>query len=102
MGKRDIPIPRRPDEFTNLETELLEAIENIEKHTRAVEDMLVSYAEAGDEISDEPSVGDETTTLASDQNGDVQPEGESSVDEATSQARDENENGQPDDDREMP
>ena len=75
MGKRDIPTPKRPDEFTSLETELIEAIENIDMRTRAVEDMLASYAKAaepGDETADEPSV-DEASAQAPDQNENVKP-----------------------------
>jgi len=105
MGKRDIPIPKRPDEFTDLETELIEAIENIETHTRAVEDMLVSYIKAdepSEEISEESMVGDETVAIVPDQNGAVQPDTESAPDEAISQTRDENENDEPADEPEVP
>ena len=105
MGKRDIPIPKRPDEFTDLETKLIEAIENIEMHTRAVEDMLVSYAKADepdDKISEESLVGDETVAPASEQNGAVQPNTEFSTDEAISQKRNENEDNEPADEPEVP
>ena len=105
MGKRDIPIPKRPDEFTDLETELIEAIENIETHTRAVEDMLVSYAktdEPGDETSEESLVGNEMTAPAPGQNGDAKPDTESLTDEAISQTRDEIEEDEPADEPEVP
>ena len=105
MGKRDIPMPKRPDEFTDLETELIEAIENIEMHTRAVEDMLVSYVKAdepSDEISEESTVGDESVAPVPDQNRAVQPDTESAIDEAISQTRDENENDEPADQPEVP
>jgi len=47
-------VPRRPEDFANLEDELIEAIENIDKHTREVENTLATYAEtAGPE--DEPT-----------------------------------------------
>jgi len=75
MGKRDIPTPKRPEEFTSLETELIEAIENIHTRNRAVEDMLDSYAKAadpGDETADEPSV-DEARAQTTEQNDNVQP-----------------------------
>jgi len=53
MKKRHIPVPTRPDEFASLENELIEAIENIDKRTRAVENALASYAEAA-RPTDEP------------------------------------------------
>ena len=105
MGKHDIPIPKRPDEFTDLESELNEAIEKIETHTRAVEDLLVSYAEAnerGGEISEESLADDEPAAPAPDQDGSTQPDTESSIDEEISETRDENENDQSADERETP
>jgi len=75
MGKRDIPAPKRPEEFTSLEIELIEAIENIRTRNRAVEDMLASYAKAADpadETADELSV-DEASAQAPEQNENLQP-----------------------------
>ncbi len=63
MGKRDIPVPKRSDEFASLENELLDAIASVESQTRSAEQMLASYAEpeasadgtAGEEQSDDRS-----------------------------------------------
>ena len=45
MGKHDIPVPKRSDEFASLENELVDAIANVDTRSRAVEEVLASFAE---------------------------------------------------------
>jgi len=65
MSKRNIPVPKRDDEFEHLENELNEAIKSVETFNRAAENLLREFTK---------SESDETVTDGVDESGTEQIE----------------------------
>lgn len=68
MSKREIPIPERDDEFTDLDDELSRAIQAVEQHNKSTETALrefIESEESEDSVSEDETVGAETETAES-------------------------------------